>query len=85
MQTPRHPINCRPRHPGAPCRDPGSQRAPLDGQPDGERINIFTVQARTGSASHAITTGLGERVLAKSLSYAEAAFALDFVTARMMH
>lgn len=50
--------------------------APLDGPPDGERINTFAIAPRP--------PGLREQVLAKPLTYVAAAFAFGFMLARVL-
>ena len=68
---------------------PVASVAPLDGQPDGERINTFTLapmnsdRARAGSVDARIGD-LRERVHGKPLTYVAAAFALGFVLARAL-
>lgn len=62
---------------------PVASVAPLDGAPDGERINIFAVKPKS-RASTSIAGGFRERVLDRPLTYAIAAFSLGFVAARLL-
>ncbi|HYE38339.1 MAG TPA: hypothetical protein VEB23_00310 [Ramlibacter sp.] len=68
---------------------PVASAAPLDGAPDGERINTFTVAAKNGSptrADHGVGSmeRLRDGVIAKPLTYAAAAFSLGFILARVL-
>jgi hypothetical protein len=68
---------------------PTASVAPLDGEPDGERINVFTVapksskrpwqQARADAAGD-----LRQRVLGKPLTSAAIALSLGFLVARVL-
>ncbi|GAB3657966.1 hypothetical protein [Ramlibacter alkalitolerans] len=65
---------------------PVASVAPLDGQPDGERINTFALapirsrdSAFSGAGEH-----LRERVLNKPLTCLAAAFSLGFLLARAL-
>ena len=68
---------------------PVASVAPLDGRPDGERINTFTLapknrdRTRTNFGGDAMGE-LRERVLGKPLPYLVAAFSLGFVLARAL-
>jgi hypothetical protein len=64
---------------------PAASVAPLDGPPDGERINVYAViPKRKGSASNDFSAEVRERVLAKPLTCAAIAFSLGFVMSRLM-
>ena len=64
---------------------PTASVAPLDGPPDGERINIFTVRPKNeGRPIHALAGDMRQRILAKPLTYAAIAFSLGFVIARVL-
>ncbi|MBK6009532.1 hypothetical protein JJB11_25820 [Ramlibacter ginsenosidimutans] len=62
--------------------------APLDGPPDGERINTFAVApknrelTRRASGGGALA-GLRDRVISRPLTYVAAAVSLGFVLARL--
>ncbi|MDB5911837.1 MAG: hypothetical protein JWP22_512 [Ramlibacter sp.] len=68
---------------------PAASVAPLDGPPDGQRINTFILapneddRALEDSAVH-VFGGLRERVRSKPLTYAAAAFSLGFVLSRVL-
>lgn len=67
---------------------PVASVAPLDGDPDGERINSFTLQPRKsrfggmGSAGDLVDELRG-RVTGKPLMYAVGAFSIGFVLSRL--
>jgi hypothetical protein len=68
---------------------PVASVAPLSGEPDGERINTFTLAPRNGSrslgGSGADRLGdLRERVHGKPLTFVAAGFALGFLLARVL-
>jgi hypothetical protein len=64
---------------------PTASVAPLEGRPDGERINIFTVKPKNSDgAVNGFTGDLRQRVLGKPLTYAAIAFSLGFVMARVL-
>ena len=68
---------------------PVASVAPLDGPPDGERINTFTVAAKGSHPARGDddVDALGElrdRVLGKPLTYVAAAFSLGFILARVL-
>ena len=63
---------------------PAASVAPLDGRPDGERINIFTVTPKNKRSSFAFTGDMHQRVRGKPLTYAAIAFSLGFVIARVL-
>jgi hypothetical protein len=64
---------------------PVASVAPLDGPPDGERINTFAIAPRTGYSSLAdFGSQARTRVLRKPLTYLAAAFSLGFVLARVL-
>ncbi|MFI4926131.1 MAG: hypothetical protein ACHP7E_00390 [Burkholderiales bacterium] len=59
--------------------------APLDGPPDGERINTFALEAADSGSPLAVSAAdLRERVLGKPLTYLAAAFSLGFIMARAL-
>ena len=62
--------------------------APLDGPPDGERINTFALAPKNRewtprAPSGGALAGLRARVISKPLSYVAAAVSLGFVVARL--
>jgi hypothetical protein len=68
---------------------PAASVAPLDGPPDGERINTFLVapKKRRWANENFTADALGEmrdRVSAKPFTYLAAAFSLGYVIARAM-
>jgi hypothetical protein len=64
---------------------PVASVAPLDGQPDGERINTFALAPKSHDAAPAdFRHNVRERVLEKPLTYLAAAFSLGFVLARAL-
>jgi len=68
---------------------PVASVAPLDGAPDGERINTFTLapknRGRTAPRSAGDALGeLRDRVHGKPLAYVAAAFSLGYILARVM-
>lgn len=64
---------------------PVASVAPLDGRPDGERINTFAL-APKNDAEPAAQSGFNmtERVHGKPLTYLAAAFSLGFLLARAL-
>jgi hypothetical protein len=59
--------------------------APLDGPPDGERINTFALEpADSGSPLPRSAGDLRERVLSNPLTFLAAAFSLGFIMARAL-
>ena len=66
---------------------PAASVAPLDGEPDGERINTFLLapKERKGMGAFADRTAseLRSRATAKPFTYLAAAFSLGYVIARM--
>jgi hypothetical protein len=63
--------------------------APLDGPPDGERINVFALSTSDGKSARernadAALAQLRSRVMVKPLGYVAAAFALGYVLARVL-
>ena len=64
---------------------PVASVAPLDGQPDGERINTFALAPKDGhrAATNAIGA-LTDRVLDRPLTRFAAAFSLGFLLARAL-
>lgn len=59
--------------------------APLDGPPDGERINTFAVAPKQSSSQLAGFAGQARKeVLRKPLTYLAAAFSLGLLLARML-
>lgn len=68
---------------------PTASVAPLDGPPDGERINTFTLapqdHRRTlGDATAGVVGDMRERVLSKPLTSVAVAFSLGLVVARVL-
>jgi hypothetical protein len=68
---------------------PTASVAPLDGPPDGERINTFTLAARNNdwAVEDATVNALGEmrdHVLSKPLASVGIAFALGWMVARVL-
>jgi hypothetical protein len=64
---------------------PAASVAPLDGPPDGERINIYAVMPKSkGSASNGFSDEVRQRVLAQPLTCAAIAFSIGFVMARLL-
>jgi len=69
---------------------PVASVAPLDGQPDGERINTFALAPKKRARPFADSgiDGIGDalrgRVLRKPLTCAAAAFSLGFILARVL-
>lgn len=59
--------------------------APLDGDPDGDRINTFALAPKDGEPSGTVAgADLHARVLGKPLTYLAAAFSLGFILARVL-
>lgn len=67
---------------------PTASVAPLDGPPDGERINMFTLAPKNDRALEDFAVnafgGMRDGVLSRPLTYVAAAFSLGFLLARMM-
>ena len=68
---------------------PTASVAPLDGPPDGERINRFTLAPKNTDwafEDFAVNAfgGMRDGVLSRPLTYVAAAFSLGFVLARIM-
>jgi hypothetical protein len=68
---------------------PTASVAPLEGPPDGERINTFTLAPQNdrrmlGDVTASVIGDMRERVLSKPLTYVAAAFSLGLVLARML-
>jgi hypothetical protein len=68
---------------------PTASVAPLDGPPDGERINTFTLapKARRRSLEDSTADAIGElrdRALRKPLTCMAAAFSLGYILARVL-
>ena len=68
---------------------PTARVAPLDGPPDGERINTFTLAPKDSDSvlEESAVEAFGdmrERVRSKPLTYVAAAFSLGFVLARVL-
>jgi hypothetical protein len=68
---------------------PAASVAPLDGPPDGERINSFTLAPKRDAWAFedlAVNAfgGMRDHVLSKPLTYVAAAFSVGFVLARML-
>ena len=64
---------------------PVASVAPLDGPPDGERINVFTVAPKAGASDLAgrLLEDLRERVLASPFACVAVAFTLGYFMARV--
>jgi hypothetical protein len=66
---------------------PAASVAPLDGEPDGERINTFILapqeRGRMGTFAGDAAGELRSRVNAKPFTYLAAAFSLGYLIARM--
>ena len=59
--------------------------APLEGRPDGERINTFAVEPAGGGSPWAGSAeSLRDGVMRKPLTYLVAAFSLGYILARAM-
>lgn len=68
---------------------PTASAAPLDGRPDGERINTFTLAPKTSERAFedfAVNAfgGMRDSVLSKPLTHVAAAFSLGFLLARVL-
>jgi hypothetical protein len=67
---------------------PAASVAPLDGEPDGDRINTFllapTDRGSMGAFADSSVRELRGRVTAKPFTYLAAAFSLGYVIARVM-
>lgn len=68
---------------------PVASVAPLDGAPDGERINTFALAPQTRGSTlrdsgSDMMAELRERALGKPLTYLAAAFSLGFIVARVL-
>lgn len=68
---------------------PTASVAPLDGPPDGERINTFTLAPKHDDWAHEDFTvspfsDVRDRVLSKPLTYMVAAFSLGLVMGRVL-
>jgi hypothetical protein len=68
---------------------PTASVAPLEGPPDGERINTFTLAPKHDDREFeqfAVNAfgGMRDRVLSKPLTFVAAAFSLGFVLARVL-
>ena len=64
---------------------PTASVAPPEGQPDGERINIFTIAPKKGVLSSSALAGdLRQRARERPLTCAAIAFSLGFVLARAL-
>lgn len=68
---------------------PTASVAPLDGPPDGERINSFTIAPKDDGGAFEDSArypfgGMRDRVLGKPLTHVAAAFLLGFVMARVL-
>jgi hypothetical protein len=67
---------------------PTASVAPLDGPPDGERINTFTLAPKNDEPALEDSSvnafgAMRARVLSKPLTYVAAAFSLGFLMARL--
>jgi hypothetical protein len=85
--TPASPIQVPEIDIGEPVAViPVASVAPLDGPPDGERINTFTLAPKdTGDESGGNALGeLRDRVSRKPLTYLATAFSLGFILARAL-
>lgn len=64
---------------------PAASVAPLDGPPDGERINVYAVVPKSEAwVSNDWSVQVRARVLAQPLTCAAIAFSLGFVMARLL-
>ena len=65
---------------------PTASVAPLDGPPDGERINVFALAPRKDELDRpgVALADLRHRVLGQPLTYVAIAFSLGFVLARLV-
>lgn len=64
---------------------PVASVAPLDGPPDGERINTFALApTHDGAARADFAVDMRDRVIARPLTHAAAAFLLGFILARVL-
>lgn len=63
---------------------PVASVAPLDGAPDGERINTFALAPKGRSRFETSGTSLRERVIDKPLTAIGAAFALGVILGRAL-
>jgi hypothetical protein len=68
---------------------PTASVAPLDGPPDGERINVFTVEPKSRHRPSNRSSGdavgeLRQRVIGKPLASAAIALSLGFLVARVL-
>lgn len=67
---------------------PAASVAPLDGEPDGERINTFLLAPKErgsmGALAENTVAEVRGRVTAKTFTYLAAAFSLGYVIARAM-
>jgi len=64
---------------------PPASVAPLDGRPDGDRINIYPVTPKDNDSALKVFAGdMRERVLSKPLTYVAIAFSLGLVIARVL-
>jgi hypothetical protein len=67
---------------------PAASVAPLDGEPDGERINTFLLapkeRASIGAFAENTVTEVRSRVTAKPFTYLAGAFSLGYLIARVM-
>ena len=85
--TPASPIQVPEIDIGEPVAViPVASVAPLDGPPDGERINTFTLAPRnTGEESGGNALGeLRDGAIRKPLTYLATAFSLGFLLARVL-
>ena len=62
---------------------PAASVAPLDGDPDGERINTFILAPEKSLGADALGE-MRDRVTQKPFTYLVAAFSLGYVMARVM-
>jgi hypothetical protein len=90
MQSPNKPLSSPIEVPDIDTDQPVAvipvaSVAPLDGPPDGERINTFAIAPTTSDLSPAdLRSEARKRVLGKPLTYLAAAFSLGFVLARVL-
>lgn len=63
---------------------PVASVAPLDGSPDGERINVFAVAPQDGRSTIDGADHMRDRIFEKPLTYIAAAFSLGLVFGRFL-
>lgn len=63
---------------------PVASVAPLDGPPDGERINVFAVAPRSGRSAAGSVDDMRNRVVDKPLTFIAVAFSLGLAFGRLL-